>query len=43
MNENGDLQDRIGIQMGQVKMLEIKEAAEKGEMGRPRPRRRKGA
>jgi hypothetical protein len=30
MNENGDLQDRIGIQMGQVKMVEIKEAAEKG-------------
>jgi hypothetical protein len=30
MNENGNLQDRIGIQMGQVKMIEIKEAAEKG-------------
>src|SRR5688500_17070065 len=30
MNENGDLQDRIGIQMGQVEMVEIKEAAEKG-------------
>jgi hypothetical protein len=29
MNENGDLQDRIGVQMGQVKMVEIKEAAEK--------------
>jgi hypothetical protein len=43
MNENGDLQDRIGIQMGQVKMVKIKEAAEKGEMGRPRPWRRKGA
>jgi hypothetical protein len=43
MDENGNLQDRIGIQMGQVKMVEIKEAAKKGEMGRPRPRRRKGA
>lgn len=30
MNENGDLQDRIGIQMGQVEVVEIKEAAEKG-------------
>jgi hypothetical protein len=30
VNENGNLQDRIGIQMGQVKMVEIKEAAEKG-------------
>ena len=30
MNENGNLQDRIGIQMGQVKMVEIKKAAEKG-------------
>jgi hypothetical protein len=34
MNENGDLQDRIGIQMGQVKMVEIKEAAEKGRNGK---------
>ena len=33
MNENGDLQDRIGIQMGQVEMVEIKEAAEKGTNG----------
>jgi hypothetical protein len=30
MNENGNLQNRIGIQMGQVKMIEIKEVAEKG-------------
>jgi hypothetical protein len=34
MNENGDLQDRVGIQMGQVKMVEIKEAAEKGRNGK---------
>jgi hypothetical protein len=34
MNENGDLQDRIGIQMGQVKMVEIKEAAEKRGNGK---------
>jgi hypothetical protein len=34
MNENGDLQDRIGIQMGQAKMVEIKEAAEKGRNGK---------
>ena len=34
MNKNGDLQDRIGIQMGQVKMVEIKEAAEKGRNGK---------
>jgi hypothetical protein len=34
MNENGDLQNRIGVQMGQVKMVEIKEAAEKGRNGK---------
>jgi hypothetical protein len=34
MNENGDLQDRIGVQMGQIKMVEIKEAAEKGRNGK---------
>jgi hypothetical protein len=34
MNENGNLQNRIGIQMGQVKMIEIKEAAEKGRNGK---------
>jgi hypothetical protein len=42
MNINGNLQNGIGIQMSQIKTIEIKEAAEKGEMGRPRPRRRKG-
>jgi hypothetical protein len=30
MNVNGNLQNRIGIQMGQVKAIEIKEAAKKG-------------
>jgi hypothetical protein len=34
MNVNGNLQNRIGIQMGQVKMIEIKEAAEKGGNGK---------
>jgi hypothetical protein len=34
MNENGDLQDRIGVQMGQVKLVEIKETAEKGRNGK---------
>jgi hypothetical protein len=34
MNKNGNLQDRIEIQMGQVKMVEIKEAAEKGRNGK---------
>jgi hypothetical protein len=33
MNVNGNLQNRIGIQMGQVKAIEIKEAAEKGRNG----------
>jgi hypothetical protein len=31
---NGNLQNRIGIQMGQVKMIEIKEVAEKGRNGK---------
>jgi hypothetical protein len=34
MDENGNLQDRIGIQMSQVKMVEIKEAAKKGRNGK---------
>jgi hypothetical protein len=34
MNENGDLQNGIGVQMGQVNMVEIKEAAEKGRDGK---------
>jgi hypothetical protein len=34
MNENGNLQNRIGIQIGQVKMIEIKEVEEKGRNGK---------
>jgi hypothetical protein len=30
MNVNGNLQNGIGIQMGQIKTIEIKEATEKG-------------
>jgi hypothetical protein len=30
MNVNGNLQNEIGIQMGQIKAIEIKETAEKG-------------
>jgi hypothetical protein len=33
MNVNGNLQNGIGIQVGQVKTVEIKEAAEKGGNG----------
>jgi hypothetical protein len=33
MNVNRNLQNRIGIQMGQVKAIEIKEVAEKGRNG----------
>ena len=43
MNENGDLQDRIGIQMGQVKMVEIKEAAEKGRNGKTEAAEKEGS
>jgi hypothetical protein len=34
MNINGNLQNGIGIQMGQIKTIEIKEAAEKGRNGK---------
>jgi hypothetical protein len=30
MNKNGDLQNGIGVQMGQIQVIEIKETAEKG-------------
>jgi hypothetical protein len=33
MNVNGNLQNGIGIQVGQVKTIEIKEATEKGRNG----------
>jgi hypothetical protein len=34
VNENGDLQNGIRVQMGQVNVVEIKEAAEKGGDGK---------
>jgi hypothetical protein len=34
VNENGDLQNGIRVQMGQVNVVEIKEAAEKGRDGK---------
>jgi hypothetical protein len=30
MNKDGDLQNGIGVQMGQIQVIEIKETAEKG-------------
>jgi hypothetical protein len=42
MNKDGDLQNGIRVQMGQIQVIEIKETAKKGEIGRARPRRRKG-
>jgi hypothetical protein len=45
MNVNGNLQNGIGIQMGQVKTIEIKEATEKrgkwGERDRGEEKERK--
>jgi hypothetical protein len=34
MNKNGNLQDRIRVQVGQVQIVEIKEAAEEGRNGK---------
>jgi hypothetical protein len=34
MNKNGNLQDRIGIQVGQVQIVKIKETAEEGRNGK---------
>jgi hypothetical protein len=42
MNKDGDLQNGIGVQMGQIQVIEIKKTVEKGEIGRARTRRRKG-
>jgi hypothetical protein len=33
MNKNGNLQDRIRVQVGQVHIIEIKESAEEGRNG----------
>jgi hypothetical protein len=38
MNINGNLQNGIGIQMGQIKTIEIKEATEKREKWEDRDR-----
>jgi hypothetical protein len=42
MNVNGNLQNGIGIQMGQVKTIEIKEAAEKVGNGESETAEKKG-
>jgi hypothetical protein len=34
MNKNGNLQNRIGIQMGQIQVIEIKETAEERRNGK---------
>jgi hypothetical protein len=34
MNKNGNLQDRIRVQVGQVQIVEIKEATEEGRNGK---------
>jgi hypothetical protein len=41
MNINGNLQNGIGIQMGQIKTIEIKEAAEKGRNGKTKTAEKK--
>jgi hypothetical protein len=42
VNENGDLHNGIKVQMRQIQLIEIKETAKKGEMGRAIPWMRKG-
>jgi hypothetical protein len=34
MNKNGNLQDRIRVQMGQVQIVKVKETAEEGRNGK---------
>jgi hypothetical protein len=34
MHKDGNLQDRIRVQMGQIQIIEIKEAAEEGRNGK---------
>jgi hypothetical protein len=34
MNKNGNLQDRIRVQVGQVQIVQIKETAEEGRNGK---------
>jgi hypothetical protein len=42
MYKNGNLQDGIRVQMGQVQFVEIKEAAEKGRNGKSKAANKKG-
>jgi hypothetical protein len=42
MNKNGNLQDRIGIQVGQVQIVKIKETAEEGRNGKSETTDKKG-
>jgi hypothetical protein len=42
VNKNRNLQNRVGIQMSQIQMVEIKETAKERRIGRARPRMRKG-
>jgi hypothetical protein len=42
MNKDGNLQNRVGIQMSQIQMVKIKEAVKEREIGRARPQIRKG-
>lgn len=42
MHENGNLKDKIGIQVGQIKRIVIEKTVKVGETGKPRPRIKKG-
>jgi hypothetical protein len=37
MHEDGNLKNIIGVQVSYIEGVEIKEATNKGEMGKPRP------
>jgi hypothetical protein len=42
MNKNGNLQDRIGIQVSQVQIVKIKETMEEGRNGKSETTDKKG-
>jgi hypothetical protein len=42
MDKNRNLQNGIGIQVGQIQAIEIRRPRKKGEMGRASPQIRKG-
>jgi hypothetical protein len=42
MNKNGNLQDRIRVQVGQVQIVKIKETAEEGRDGKSETANKKG-